>query len=106
MNYEEPGLKRKESINVGLYDMWGVEGVRGLTVYNEKEYRIMIDKDITPAEQLAAFLHEITHVWRHDFDKTDVQQIECEVRRDLLEALEIVKAECLDSGLIDEEGIA
>lgn len=99
---DKRGMKRRESFKIALYDFWGIEDISGVTVNaNEAgEYRILINKDLSPAEQLATFLHEMTHIWRHDFSRQNVQQIEVEVRQDLLKALEIVKDELKDADLI------
>lgn len=102
---ETPKTRKRESFNIELHDIVGFDkdAVQGASMPSKDGYCILINEDLSPAEQLAAFLHEMTHIWRHDFNRKNVQQIECEVRLDLLEALEIVKAECLDADLIRED---
>lgn len=48
----------------------------------------------TPARQLAAFLEEMTHIYNGDLEAAgSVGEIENRTKRQLLEALEIIKAE-------------
>lgn len=47
-------------------------------------------------EQLASYLHEMTHIWRDDFlrdQKEDIAEIEAENERDLVEAAKLILAE-------------
>ena len=47
-----------------------------------------------PDQQLATFLHEMTHIYNGDLEaKGNVQEIEARTHRKLLEALELLKQE-------------
>ena len=46
------------------------------------EYRIFINRNLSPREKTETFIHEMLHLWRGDFDKTDVQSIEYECHKE------------------------
>ncbi len=57
-------------------------------------YTILLNAGDSPARQLAAFLHEMTHIYNGDLTGgQDVQEIEARTHRQLLEALEIIRQE-------------
>ena len=65
-----------------------------VTTENGNRYTIILNAGDEPARQLAAFLHEMTHIYNGDLTAGgDVGEIEARTQRQLLEALEIIKTE-------------
>lgn len=58
-------------------------------------YKIALNEDDTEVQNLAAFLHEMTHIFNHDFDREgeSVDRIEKRTRRLLRQALELLQRE-------------
>ena len=68
--------------------------VGGMVTKQGDGYTIILNANKSDAEQLAAFLHEMTHIYNGDLTTGgNVGEIETRTRRQLLEALEIIKAE-------------
>lgn len=62
-------------INVVLLDKSC--GVPGSVCLNEDDsYTVFIDAGLSAEKQKEVFEHEIRHITRNDFDKTNVQEIE------------------------------
>lgn len=67
--------------------------VGGMVTKQGAGYTIILNANKSDAEQLAAFLHEMTHIYNGDLTAGgDVGEIEARTQRQLLEALEIIKA--------------
>ena len=64
-----------------------------VTTENGSRYTIILNAGDEPARQLAAFLHEMTHIYNGDLIKTgeNVGEIENRTHKQLLEALELLK---------------
>ena len=45
------------------------EKVKALTVKEDDKVKVYVNNDLTEDEQAASFLHEMLHLWNHDFDK-------------------------------------
>lgn len=68
--------------------------VHGAVTRDGDRYTILLNANDTPARQLAAFLHEMTHIYCGDLAAGgDVEEIERRTDRQLLEALEVLKQE-------------
>lgn len=68
--------------------------VGGMVTRQGDGYTIILNANKSDAEQLAAFLHEMTHIYNGDLTAGgNVGEIETRTRRQLLEALEIIKGE-------------
>ena len=71
-----------KKITIYLYETELPEDIEGVTSPNkgqENSYTIMIDSKQTETGRAAAFLHEMLHVYRDDFNSgKTVQQIETE----------------------------
>ena len=72
------------------HNRYGMVLVQG----NDGSYTIILNGNDTPARQLAAFLHEVTHIYNGDImTGQDVAEIEARTHRQLLEALDLIKQE-------------
>ena len=71
------------------------QGIHGSVLFDGKQYTIILNAEESPAQQYAAFLHEMTHIYNGDLIKTggNVGEIETRTRRQLLETLEIIREE-------------
>ena len=68
--------------------------VHGAVAGSGGAYTIMLNANDTPARQLAAFLHDAVHIYNGDLENGgDAAEIETRTRRQLLEALEIIREE-------------
>ena len=88
--------KEKRSFHINLYfveemdnDIYGF--TIGANAHNDC-YDVFLNSDIPGPRQLAAFLHEVTHIYNRDFDKTDetADQIEARTMDELHQALDIM----------------
>lgn len=89
-------IKYKESFTIDLYLLEMPEAIHGLAMQGKKpnRYKIGLNAGATETQKLATFLHEMTHIYNHDHDNGgDVSEIKFRVRRQLLEALELLKLE-------------
>lgn len=69
-------------------------GVHGAVAATGTGYIILLNPADTPARQLAAFLHEMTHLYNQDLTSgRSVGEIEARTRRQLQEALETIRQE-------------
>lgn len=51
--------------------------IRACTTENEDgSYSIFINASLSYEERKKAYIHELLHIYNHDFEKTDVQEIE------------------------------
>ena len=57
-----------------LDDAYGVPG--SIWHNSDDSYTVFIDAKLGSQRQQEVFMHEINHIQRNDFEKTDVQQIE------------------------------
>ena len=74
------------------------EDIHGFTMKGKDgTYNIYLNTQETQAGQLAAFLYEITHIYRKDQEKAAqgarVGEIEAETQRALIDALEIIRGQ-------------
>lgn len=70
------------------------QDIHGAVTRENDRYTILLNTGDTPARQLAAFLEEMTHIYNGDLEAAgSVGEIENRTKRQLLEALEIIKAE-------------
>jgi hypothetical protein len=54
-------------------------GVPGSVWHNSDDsYTIFIDASLSSSHQKKVFEHEMRHIFENDFEKYDVQEIECE----------------------------
>ena len=84
--------KLKQQFTVAVYTAPDVEGMRGAIMATKDRYLILINEDQTPAEQLASFLHEMTHVYNRDFESTDdAGTIEARTHEQLRAALKVLQ---------------
>ena len=68
--------------------------LHGAVAKDGSRYMIILNGSDTPARQLAAFLHEMTHIYNGDLlTGQDAGDIENRAHKQLLEALEILKQE-------------
>lgn len=68
--------------------------VHGTVTDSGGRYTILLNAGDAPARQLAAFLEEMTHIYNGDLTHgQDAGEIEARTKRQLMEALEIIKAE-------------
>ena len=89
-------IKFKESFTIDLYLLEMPEDIHGLAMQTKDphKYKIGLNASMTETQKLASFLHEMTHIYNHDHDNgSDVNEIEIRTRRQLLEALELLKQE-------------
>ena len=89
-------IQQTDSITIKLYTMCGIDqSIKGLCAQgkNPDKYSIFINDDMTQTWKLATFLHEMTHVYNHDFEGGSVQEIESRTHRQLIDALELLKQE-------------
>ena len=77
-NIKEVVSQRHMDIQVITSHFSGIGGAKGMSYRGGNDcYTILINADISEEEQAKAFLHEMFHIWNHDFDsKESVQQIE------------------------------
>ncbi len=87
----------KETITVDLYSFKDeARQVKGAVMKGSGpaagRYKMLLNDEGTSAQRLAAFLHEMLHIYRHDLDgpARDAAEIEAEAREQLREALEII----------------
>lgn len=82
-------------ITIKLHRLEGMpEGIHGTVMGSEGRYMIVLNAEEDPDQQLATFLHEMTHIYNGDLEaKGNVQEIEARTHRKLLEALELLKQE-------------
>ena len=65
------------------------QSVHGAVTQDGTCYTIILNADSTPAQQLAAFLHEMTHIYNNNLaEGGDAKEVEEQTHRQLLEALE------------------
>lgn len=57
-----------------LADACGVPG--SVWLNSDDSYTIFIDSKLTIEKQREVLQHELNHIFNHDFDKSDVQEIE------------------------------
>lgn len=90
-------IKFKESFTIDLYLLEGLpDTIHGVVMPGHKpqRYKIGLNAEASETQKLATFLHEMTHIYNHDHDNGgNVSEIEFRVRRQLLEALELLKRE-------------
>lgn len=68
--------------------------IHGTVTGTGGRYMIILNGNDTPARQLAAFLEEMTHIYNGDLEAAgSVGEIENRTKRQLMEALEILKQE-------------
>lgn len=67
-----------ENINIQIITAHLPDGANGLCMSEgDDSYTIILNADIPEEKKQKAFLHEMFHIWNHDFDsKESVQQIE------------------------------
>ena len=86
-----------ESFTIELYLLSGMsKDIHGLAMQTKDphKYKIGLNASMTDTQKLAAFLHEMTHIYNHDHDSGDhVNTIEVRVRQQLMDALELLKQE-------------
>ena len=82
-------------ITIKLHRLEGMpEGIHGTVMGSDGQYMIILNAGDEPARQLAAFLHEMTHIYNGDLEAGgNVQEIEARTHRELLKALELLKQE-------------
>ena len=83
-----------ETMTMTVHRLNGVpQGVHGSVLFDGKQYTIILNAEETPAQQYAAFLHEMTHIYNGDLITTggNVGEIENRTHRQLLQALELLK---------------
>lgn len=94
-------IRFKEKFSVSLYKFSG-SGIHGFTMLGDPDqpdhYTIGLNRDDTEIRNLAAFLHEMTHIYFHDLDHTDgnVQEIERRTQDSLLQAIQCLQEEYED----------
>lgn len=44
-------------------------------------YTIVLNSKLSHEDNVKSYLHELSHIKKHDFEKTDVQEIESEAHR-------------------------
>lgn len=70
------------------------EGIHGTVMGSDGQYMIVLNAEEDPDQQLATFLHEMTHIYNGDLEAGgNVQEIEARTHRELLKALELLKQE-------------
>lgn len=68
--------------------------VHGAVTGSAGQYTILINAEDEPAQQLVAFLEEMTHIYNGDLETGEnVQEIEARTRRQLLDALDLLRQE-------------
>lgn len=59
-------------------------GAHGVTAASDGIYYIVLNRDDDTGRKEAAFLHELLHIYRRDFEsKKSVDEIEIEIRKEL-----------------------
>ena len=85
----------REKFTIELYRHDLGEDIRGLSSPRKNEpgtFMIILNQKDSEVEQLATFYHEMTHIYSHDFDKTEsVQKIESRAHSLTLQALEALR---------------
>lgn len=92
-----PEVIKKEEIKLTVCQIGNMpEGIGGMvTLDNDGEYMIMINADASTDNQAKSFLHEMLHIWNHDFDRGgNVNEIECRTHKQLES---IIKSMAADS---------
>lgn len=82
-------------ITIKLHRLEGMpEGIHGSVMGSEGRYMIVLNAEEDPDQQLATFLHEMTHIYNGDLEAGgNIQEIEAQTHRELLKALELLKQE-------------
>lgn len=82
-------------ITIKLHRLEGMpEGIHGTVMGSDGRYMIVLNAEEDPDQQLATFLHEMTHIYNGDLEAGgSVQEIEARTHRELLKALELLKQE-------------
>lgn len=97
---QNENIKHKETFTIDLYLMEGLpDEINGVIMpgHQPQRYKIGLNADASETQKLATFLHEVTHIYNHDYDTDDdVSEIEKRTRRQLLEALELLEQEELN----------
>ena len=83
------------NITITMHKLEGVpEGIHGSVMGSGGRYTIILNAEDTPAQQLATFLHEMTHIYNGDLETGEsVQEIEARTHRQLLQALDLLRQE-------------
>lgn len=83
------------NITITIHKLEGVpEGIHGSVLGSGGRYTIILNAEDTPTQQLATFLHEMTHIYNEDAERGgNVQEIETRTRQQLLEALALLRQE-------------
>lgn len=85
----------KDSFNMIIQTAALPETVKALTVKNDDgSVKVYVNDIFTEDEQAASFLHEMLHLWNHDFEKElSADEIEALTHRQLSRISEIYKNE-------------
>ena len=84
--------KLKNQFTIAVYTAPAVEGMRAGIMATNDRFIVLLDEEQTPAEQLASFLHEMTHVYNRDFESTDdAGTIEARTHEQLRAALKVLQ---------------
>lgn len=69
----------KKTLQLTLYKAPCLEGVNGTVIKTgDDSFMVIINSDLPPQEQAAAFAHEMLHIYRRDFDcNIPANTIEC-----------------------------
>ena len=90
-------VKHSDHFNIGLHVIEGFhDTINCITMpgLSPGQYEIYLNDTASEIQKLASFLHEMVHVYNHDFEKSDnVSEIEARTRLQLLKALELIKEE-------------
>ncbi len=94
----EEQRKEPETFNIRLQYLDMAEGIHGMTTTRESSpgvYNIYLNSQDGPQRNLLSFLHEMTHIFNHDFYRTGetADSIEARTARQLREALDLLQAE-------------
>ena len=83
-----------EKIIINMYREELPAGVHGALAETGGGYIVLLNTNDPPARQLAAFLHEMTHIYNGDTrSPQDAGEIEDRTHRQLLEALDMIREE-------------
>ena len=82
-------------ITIKLRKLEGMpEGIHGTVMGSGGRYMIVLNAEENPDQQLATFLHEMTHIYNEDTETGgNVHEIETRTHRQLLKALDLLKQE-------------
>ena len=83
------------NITITTHKLEGVpESIHGSVMGSGGRYTIILNAEDPPAQQLATFLHEMTHIYNGDLETGEsVQEIETRTHRQLLQALDLLRQE-------------